>query len=83
MRSRTENSVRDTRIRAAMSNIHPQSDNPWPVNRFLTEIAEPESDIIFEVMEKGTRRSLNDLLDFFGLMKVMFFTCVKLLPNSS
>lgn len=53
VRSKTENSVRDSRIRAAMRDIHPQSDNPWLVSRFLTEIAEPESEIIFEVMDKG------------------------------
>lgn len=55
MKSKNKYSVQDERIRNAWRNIHPKSDNPWSVKRFLTQISEPESEIVFEVMDKGNK----------------------------
>lgn len=54
MESKARHQVRDKQIRDAMRDIDPKrTEHPWTVTRFLNELAEPESDLLFEVMDLG------------------------------
>lgn len=46
--------ARDSRIRNAMSMItHQDPQERWSIEHFLSEIAEPEGDPVFELVDRG------------------------------
>lgn len=54
MKSKSKYQIRDKQLRDAMRDIDPKrTKHPWSVKRFLNEIAVPESDKLFEVMDLG------------------------------